>query len=124
IPHPHPSGSPPLTRRPHPTPSPNPPPCTPRPPPPPLPVPPAAGPVIVSVPVLSVSSSWPPVRVIVLAVLNTVLSKTIVSSPPFVFAWAMAWRRSVWPATGVSVGLLTTIAGDGTQRSSSTSKAG
>src|SRR5262249_13883167 len=92
--------------------------------PPPLTVTPAAGPVIASVPVVSLSSSWPPVRLIVLAVLNTVLSKTIDWSPPLAFARAIAWRRSVRPTTGVSVGLLTTIAGDGTQRSSNASRAG
>ena len=36
----------------------------------PLTVTPAAGPVIVVAPVVSVSSSWPPVRVIVCGVLN------------------------------------------------------
>ena len=86
--------------------------------PPPLTVTPAFGPVIVSVPVVSLSSSWPPVRVIVCGVLNTVLSKVIVSAPPVVFAWAIAWRRSIWPVTGVSVGLLTTIV-DSSLRSSS-----
>ena len=39
--------------------------------PPPLTVTPAAGPVIVSVPVVLLSSSWPPVRVIVCGVLKT-----------------------------------------------------
>ena len=79
--------------------------------PPPLTVTPAFGPVIVSVPVISLSSSWPRVglRVIVCGVLKTVLSNVIVSLPPFIFAWLIAWRRSIWPATGVSVGLLTTI---------------
>ncbi len=52
----------------------------------PLIVTPAAGPVIVSVPVVSLSSSWVPARVIVFGVLNTVLSKVIVSAPPVVFA--------------------------------------
>ena len=44
---------------------------------------PAFGPMIVSVPVVSLSSSWPRVRsrVIVCGVLNTVLSKVIVWSP-------------------------------------------
>src|SRR5262245_50971284 len=46
----------------------------------PLIVTPAAGPVIVVV-AASVSVSWPPVRVIVCGVLNTVLSKVIVSAP-------------------------------------------
>ena len=58
--------------------------------PPPLTVTPAAGPVIVSVPVVSLSSSWVPVRVIVCGVLNTVLSKSIVSVPPAEFAWPIA----------------------------------
>ena len=72
---------------------------------------PALGPVIVSVPVWSLSSSWPRAgsRLIVCGVLNTFLSNVIDSAPPFVFARAIAWRRSVLPATGVSVGLLTTI---------------
>jgi hypothetical protein len=48
--------------------------------PPPLTVTPAAGPVIVSVPVVSLSSSWVPFRVIVCGVLNTVLSKVMVST--------------------------------------------
>ena len=39
---------------------------------------PACGPLIVSVPVMSDSSSWPPVRAIVCGVWNTVMSKTIV----------------------------------------------
>ena len=50
-----------------------------------------------------------PARVIVCGVPKTVLSKTIASSPPLEFARAIAWRRSVWLATGVSVGLFTTI---------------
>ena len=43
-----------------------------------------------------------PLRVIVCGVLNAVLSKVIVSFPPFVFAWTIAWRRSIWPTMGVS----------------------
>src|SRR5262249_13724439 len=89
----------------------------------PLTVTPTLGPVIVVAPVVSVSSSWVPPRVIVRAVLNTVGSNVIVSSPTFVFAMASASRRSIRPATGVLVGLLTTIV-DGTQRSSSTSTVG
>ena len=58
--------------------------------PPPLTVTPAFGPVIVSVPVVSLSSSWVLVRVIVCGVLNTVLSKAIVSAPPAEFAWPTA----------------------------------
>jgi hypothetical protein len=58
--------------------------------PPPLTVTPLFGPVIVSVPVGSLSSSWPPVRMIVFGELNTVLSKVIVSAPPFTFAWTIA----------------------------------
>src|SRR5262249_32588051 len=88
----------------------------------PLTVTPAAGPVIVVAPVVSLSSSWLPPRVIVFAVLNTVLSKTIVSGPAFAFAWAIASRRSVWPATCVSVGLFT-VKVEGQQRPSSASRA-
>ena len=57
--------------------------------PPPLTVTPAFGPVIVSVPVVSLSSSCVPLRVIVCGVLNIVLSKVIVSAPPAKFAWSM-----------------------------------
>ena len=46
-----------------------------------LTVTPAFGPMIVSRPVVSVSSSWVPARLIVSGALNTVLSKTIASSP-------------------------------------------
>ena len=49
--------------------------------PPPLTVTPAAGPVIVSVPLVSLSSSWPAVSVIVWAVAKTVGSKVIVGVP-------------------------------------------
>ena len=56
--------------------------------PPPLTVTPAVGPVIVSVPLVLLSSSWPcRVRVIVCGDLNTVLSKSIVLVPAVVFAW-------------------------------------
>src|SRR5262249_44116049 len=80
------------------------------------------GPVIVVVPVVSVSSSWLPPRGIVCGALNTALSKVIVSSPMFVFAITIACRRSIRPVTGVSLGLLTTIL-DGTQRPSNASTA-
>ena len=73
--------------------------------PPPLTVTPAFGPVIVSVPVVSVSSSWVPVRVIVCGVLNTLLSKAIVSAPPAEFAWPTAQRRV--PALPLSSVLVT-----------------
>ena len=55
---------------------------------------PAAGPVIVCVPPVSSSSSWPPVSVIVCGVLNTVGSKTIVFAWPSALAWLMQYRRS------------------------------
>src|SRR6516164_3746031 len=86
---------------------------------------PFSGPTIASVPVVSLSSSWPSVglRVIVWGALNTVLSNVIVSFPPFVFARAIAWRRSIWPTTGVSVGLFTTMV-DSSLRSSSAIKVG
>ena len=45
-------------------------------------------------------------------------SKSIVLAPVVEFAWAIAWRRSVSPATGVSVGLFTTNV-DSSLRSSS-----
>ena len=60
----------------------------------PLTVTPAAGPVIVSVPVVSLSSSWVPFRVIVCGVAKTVVSKSIVLAPPVEFAWPIASRRS------------------------------
>jgi hypothetical protein len=55
----------------------------------PLIVTPAAEPVIVSVPVVSLSSSWPPVRVIVCEVAKTVGSNWMVLSPPGLFACVM-----------------------------------
>ena len=85
--------------------------------PPPLTVTPAAGPLIVVVAV-SVSSSWPPVRVIVCGVLNAVLSKAIVSAPGLELAWATAQRRL--PGLVLSSVLLT-VNVDGTQRLSSAS---
>ena len=74
----------------------------------PLIVTPAAGPVIVSVPVVLVNESWVPFRVIVWGLAKTVGSKVIVLAPVNEFARAIAWRRSVSPVTGVSVGLFTT----------------
>ena len=62
---------------------------------------PTDGPAIVSSPVCRSASSWPPVSVIVFGVLNTVLSKAIVSAPGLELAGAIASRRSVWPVTGV-----------------------
>ena len=41
---------------------------------------------------------------IVCGVAKTVGSKVIVSAPPVVFAWPIAWRRSIWPVTGVVQG--------------------
>ena len=58
--------------------------------PPPLTVTPAAGPVIVCVPLVSLSSSWPPVRVIVWAVAKTVGSKVIVLAAAPAFARSIA----------------------------------
>ena len=55
---------------------------------------PAAGPVIVCVPPVSSSSSWPPLSVIVWGVLNTVGSKTIVFASSSALAWLMQYRRS------------------------------
>ena len=55
---------------------------------------PAAGPVIVCVPPVSLSSSWPPLSVIVWGVLNTVESKTIVFAWSSALAWLMQYRRS------------------------------
>ena len=64
--------------------------------PPPLTVTPAAGPVIVSVPLVSLSSSWPSDNVIVWAVAKTVGSKVIVW-PGTALAAAIASRRLVVP---------------------------
>ena len=89
--------------------------------PPPLTVTPAFGPVIVSVPVVSLSSSWVPVRVIVCGVLNTLLSKAIVSAPPAEFAWPTA-QRSV-PTLPLS-SVLVTVNVDSSLRSSSASNVG
>ena len=55
---------------------------------------PAAGPVIVCVPPVSLSSSWPPESVIVWGVPNTVGSKTIVFARSSALAWLMQYRRS------------------------------
>ena len=81
--------------------------------PPPSMVTPARGPVIASVPVVSLNSSWLPFRGIICTVRNTVRSKVMVWSPPVALAWAIAWRKSIVPAAGVSVGLVTTMV-DGT----------
>ncbi len=62
----------------------------------PLTVTPAAGPVIVSVPVVLLNSSWVPLKVIVIAVLNTVLSK-VIAWPGAALAPAIASRRLVVP---------------------------
>ena len=61
--------------------------------PPPLTVTPAVGPVIVSVPLVSLSSSWPPRQGDRLALAKTVGSKVIVSAPPSASARLTAWRR-------------------------------
>ena len=92
----------------------------------PLTVTPAVGPVIVivAVPVVSRNSSWAPPSVIVCAVAKTIASKIMAWFPPLVFAWAIASRRSVRPATGVSVGLFTTIDADSRMRSSNDTMAG
>ena len=58
----------------------------------------------------------------VFGVAKTVASKVMVSCVMVALAAAIAWRRSVWPATSVSVGLFTTNV-DGTQRSSNVSRA-
>src|SRR5262249_7909832 len=76
-----------------------------------------------SFPVVSLSSSCPPVRWIVRGGPNPLVWKTIVSSPPAALAWAIACLRSRCPATGVSVKLSTTIV-DGTSRLSRASTAG
>jgi hypothetical protein len=73
--------------------------------PPPLIVTPPAGPVIVSVPVVSLSSSWPEVRVIVCGVANAVGSKVIVWASPTALASRIAWRSEPGPLSSV---LLTT----------------
>ena len=57
---------------------------------------PAAGPMIVVVPVVSLSSSWPRAKLIVCGVLNTFLSKVIVW-PGTTLAPAIASRRLVVP---------------------------
>ena len=54
---------------------------------------PAAGPVIVSSPPASLSSSWPAVRVIVCGAAKTVGSKVIVAAPSMTLARLTAWRR-------------------------------
>ena len=75
--------------------------------PPPLTVTPAAGPVIVSVPVVLLSSSWVPVRVIVCGVAKTVWSKVMFEFPEgAVSAKAMASRRLKRPAPGARESLV------------------
>src|SRR5262249_10356066 len=83
-----------------------------------LTVTPALGPVIEVAPVVSLSSSWVPARVIVRGVLNTPRSKSIVSSPAVEVSWATARRRL---AALASSRVLTTVKVDGTVRSSSAS---
>src|SRR5262249_8455806 len=71
-------------------------------------------------PVVSLSSSCVPPRVIVFALLNAVLSKTMVSSPAVEFAWPTAQRRvPALPSSFVE----RTVNVDGQQRSSSASRA-
>src|SRR6516225_7165768 len=89
----------------------------------PLTVTPAAGPVIVSLPLVLLSSSWAPLRMIVRGVAKTVGSKVIWMSLGAAFAMLIAWRRSISLAIWVSVGLLTMM-GAGHQRSSSAWRAG
>ena len=54
---------------------------------------PAAGPVMVVAPVVSLRANCIPLRVMVWAVLNTVESKLTVSAPAFKLAWPMAQRK-------------------------------
>ena len=69
--------------------------------PPPLTVTPAVGPVIVSVSLVLLSSSWVPVRVIVCGVLNTLLSKVMFEFPEgSKLAKTMASGRLKRPAPG------------------------
>ena len=76
--------------------------------PPPLTVTPAAGPVIVSVPCVSLSVELAlPVRVIVWAVAKTVGSKVIVLATVTHSPWRWPGADRVSPATGVSVALFT-----------------
>ncbi len=75
--------------------------------PPPLTVTPAFGPVMVSVSLVLLSSSWVPVRVIVCGVLNTVLSKVIFEFPELsASAKRMASGRLKRPAPGKRVALV------------------
>ncbi len=64
---------------------------------------PAAGPVIVSAPLVLLSSSGQPVRVMVSAVSNTVLSKSIVLAPGFEFARSISQRSEPAPLSAVLV---------------------
>ena len=54
---------------------------------------PAAGPAIVTAPLVSLSSSCPDVRAIVCAVAKTVGSKVMVWGPPTKLVRPTAWRR-------------------------------
>ena len=75
--------------------------------PPPLTVTPAFGPVIVSVSLVLLSSSWVPVRVIVCGVAKTFLSKVMVEIPEGSrLAKAMASRRLKRPAPGARESLV------------------
>ena len=69
----------------------------------PLTVTPAAGPVIVSVPLVLLSSSWLPLRKIVCGVSKTVLSKSIVLAPAFEFARSISQASEPWPLSKVLV---------------------
>src|SRR5262245_24439796 len=66
----------------------------------------------------SLSSSWPPLRLIVCGALNALASKAIVSAPGVEFAWETAQRRL--PGLVLS-SVLVTLNVDGTHRSSSAS---
>ena len=88
--------------------------------PPPLTVTPALGPVIVSVPVVSLSSRRLPFSSMVCAVLKTDLSNVIVSAPPFKFAWPTAQANEPVPLLAV---LVTTML-DRSRLSSSASNVG
>jgi hypothetical protein len=89
--------------------------------PPPLIVTPPAGPVIVSVPVMSLSSSWPWVRVIVWGVLKRAGANSIVSAPPPALACPTAQRKlPTLPSSSVFV----TVIADSSVRSSIHSRRG
>ena len=92
--------------------------------PPPLTFTPTVGPEIVSIPVVLLSSSWLPARVIVFGVPNTELAKLIVLAPAVKFARPIAWRRSDLASDGYVGGVVHDERGGRHQRSSSTSRAG